>query len=183
MKAATSWMQQQVLATATVVRWRLAWLSKPETWRRRKRRQSQKIRRSVQKQRRSTVWDNQRKTFGVVISPARLTAWIAASALILLTGTELFGTALSWVKLSPIWHVFSFAVDTRPIATLLDYASHPIDPRSYSSVAVTAVGAKATLLAFFFATVGVVASTALNTLRSSPPLLLSSPRLTTGCDR
>lgn len=159
-------MQQQVLATATVVRWRLAWLSKPETWRRRKRRQSQKIRRSVQKQRRSTVWDNQRKTFGVVISPARLTAWIAASALILLTGTELFGTALSWVKLSPIWHVFSFAVDTRPIATLLDYASHPIDPRSYSSVAVTAVGAEATLLAFFFATVGVVASTALNTLRS-----------------
>lgn len=106
-----------------------------------------------------------------------------ASALILLTGTELFGTALSWVKLSPIWHVFSFAVDTRPIATLLDYASHPIDPRSYSSVAVTAVGAEATLLAFFFATVGVVASTALNTLRSSPPLLLSSPRLTTGCDR
>lgn len=91
--------------------------------------------------------------------------------------------ALSWVKLSPIWHVFSFAVDTRPIATLLDYASHPIDPRSYSSVAVTAVGAEATLLAFFFATVGVVASTALNTLRSSPPLLLSSPRLTTGCDR
>ncbi|MFV3921148.1 hypothetical protein ACNJL0_19525, partial [Mycobacterium tuberculosis] len=80
-------------------------------------------------------------------------------------------------------HVFSFAVDTRPIATLLDYASHPIDPRSYSSVAVTAVGAEATLLAFFFATVGVVASTALNTLRSSPPLLLSSPRLTTGCDR
>lgn len=135
-------MQQQVLATATVVRWRLAWLSKPETWRRRKRRQSQKIRRSVQKQRRSTVWDNQRKTFGVVISPARLTAWIAASALILLTGTELFGTALSWVKLSPIWHVFSFAVDTRPIATLLDYASHPIDPRSYSSVAVTAVGCR-----------------------------------------
>lgn len=161
---------------ARLVKW-------PETWRRRKRRQSQKIRRSVQKQRRSTVWDNQRKTFGVVISPARLTAWIAASALILLTGTELFGTALSWVKLSPIWHVFSFAVDTRPIATLLDYASHPIDPRSYSSVAVTAVGAEATLLAFFFATVGVVASTALNTLRSSPPLLLSSPRLTTGCDR
>lgn len=183
MKAATSWMQQQVLATATVVRWRLAWLSKPETWRRRKRRQSQKIRRSVQKQRRSTVWDNQRKTFGVVISPARPDGLDSGQCADpsdrhrVVRDSALVGQAF------PIWHVFSFAVDTRPIATLLDYASHPIDPRSYSSVAVTAVGAEATLLAFFFATVGVVASTALNTLRSSPPLLLSSPRLTTGCDR
>lgn len=109
-----------------------------------------------------------------------LLAWVTPIVTAL---ADVVPAELSWVKLSPIWHVFSFAVDTRPIATLLDYASHPIDPRSYSSVAVTAVGAEATLLAFFFATVGVVASTALNTLRSSPPLLLSSPRLTTGCDR
>jgi hypothetical protein len=117
-------------------------LGSVRAWRCAHRRQQAKLRSARWWHARRVQIDKQRMTFGVDASLARQSVWPATTAVVLLVLTEWVGRHLT--------HVRRFRIDL---------LSQTLEPDKYATLAGTAVAAEATLLALFFATVGVVAST------------------------
>lgn len=91
----------------------------------------------------SSQFDGQRKNFTVAVELAAKTAGVAIAAALLLMATEALGAALSHLDWGPVQRLAA----TR-------------ESSDYESLAQGLIGAEATLLALYYATVGVVASTA-----------------------
>jgi hypothetical protein len=87
--------------------------------------------------------DGQRKNFAVALELAAKSAGIALAAAVLLWATEIIGALLSHIGWDPVQHLTA----TR-------------ESKDYESLVGVLIGAEATLLALYYATVGVVASTA-----------------------
>lgn len=134
-------------------------LGKPSRWRRRLRRRRRMIRRSERRQARRSRFDGQRKNLVVAVRLAHQTWRLAASAVLLLALTEVIGSGLAGISW-PVLHVRSASLDLGSRWNPLTLLAMLADPGQYNTLAATAVGAEATLLALFYATVGVVASTA-----------------------
>jgi len=128
---------------AVTARLRLRLLAEPRWWRWRDRWHRWAVRRSRWMQMRSSQIDGQRKNFAVAVELAIQSAGIAIAAAVLLLATEALGTALSHIGWRPIQHIAA----TR-------------ESNDYESLIGVLIGAEATLLALYYATVGVVASTA-----------------------
>ncbi|WP_156448403.1 hypothetical protein [Mycobacterium sp. NAZ190054] len=128
---------------AAVARWRLRLLAAPRWWRWRERWHRWTVRRSRWLQTRSSQFDGQRQNLAVAVQLATQSAAIAIGAAVLLLATEAIGVALSHIGWSPIQRIAA----TR-------------ESSDYESLVGVLIGAEATLLALYYASVGVVASTA-----------------------
>lgn len=128
---------------ALAARSRLRLLAAPRWWRWRHRLHRWDLRRSHWLQARSSHFDGQLKNLTVAVELAVQSAWIAIAATVLLIATEALGAALSHIGWGPVQHL----VATR-------------ESSDYESLIGVLIGAEATLLALYYATVGVVASTA-----------------------
>ncbi|MGW0162227.1 hypothetical protein ACWDUN_23220 [Mycobacterium sp. NPDC003323] len=124
-------------------RLRLRLLAEQQWWRWRNRWHRWGVRRSLWLQTRSSQVDGHRKNLGVAVKLATQSAGIAIAATLLLLATESIGAALSQICWGPIQHI----AGTR-------------ESKDYESLVGVLIGAEATLLALYYATVGVVASTA-----------------------
>jgi hypothetical protein len=83
---------------------------------------------------------------------------------LLLVATELTGLALTYITWTP-FRLFSITVDPGIIWTPFEVLSRNVKPGKYDSLAAAAVTAEATFLALYYATIGVVASTAYSSVR------------------
>jgi hypothetical protein len=128
---------------AVTARWRLRLLAEPRWWRWRDRWHRWDVRRSRWLQARMSQVDGKRKNLAVAADLATQSAGIAITAIVLLVATEAFGTLLSHIGWGPVQRL----AGTQGSA-------------EYESLAQGLIGAEATLLALYYATVGVVASTA-----------------------
>lgn len=128
---------------AASARLRLRRLAEPSWWRRRKRWHRWNVQRTRWLQARSSRLDGQRKNFAVALELAAKSAGIALAAAVLLWATEIIGAMLSHTGWEPVQHLTA----TR-------------ESKDYESLVGVLIGAEATLLALYYATVGVVASTA-----------------------
>jgi hypothetical protein len=128
---------------AVTARLRLRLLAEPRWWRWRARWHRWDVQRFRWLQARSSRFDGQRKNLAVAAKLATKSAGIALTAAVLLLATEVLGTLLSHIGWSPLQHI----TGTR-------------ESHDYESLVGVLIGAEATLLALYYATVGVVASTA-----------------------
>jgi hypothetical protein len=124
-------------------RLRLRRLAEPRWWRWRKRWHRWNVQRTRWLQARSSRLDGQRKNFAVALELATKSVGIALAAAALLWATEIIGALLSHTGWEPVQHLTA----TR-------------ESKDYESLVGVLIGAEATLLALYYATVGVVASTA-----------------------
>lgn len=121
----------------------LAQLGRIKYWKKREQRSQRRLLRSGRLQRVEEAWNSHRDDTRTVLQLARRSAWSGLSALLLFGASELLAYGLGRID----WGPFKF-LDQRLAAG------------DYQSFVGTAVGAAATFLALFFTTVGVVASTA-----------------------
>ncbi|BBY70390.1 hypothetical protein MPRI_25770 [Mycobacterium paraintracellulare] len=128
---------------AVAARFRLRLLAAPRWWRWRERWHRWDVQRSRWLQARSSQADGQRKNLAVAVELATKSAGIAIAAAVLLLANEALGTVLSHIGWGPAQHLAATRESTQ-----------------YESLAQGLIGAEATLLALYYATVGVVASTA-----------------------
>ncbi len=129
---------------AVTARLRLRLLAEPRWWRWRARWHRWNVRRSRSLQARSSRFEGHRKNLAVAAQLATKSAGgIALTATVLLLATEVFGVLLSHIEWSPLQHITGIREST-----------------DYESLVGVLIGAEATLLALYYATVGVVASTA-----------------------
>jgi hypothetical protein len=126
---------------------RLRELGKVSYWQRRQRQDRRSLRRSLRTQRLRSGLDSRRQDSRVVADLSRKAVFPVVTALLLVVVSELVGWAIN-----------------RAGWTVLDHVDHRLDPGSYETLAAAAVTAEAAFLALFYTTVGVVASTAYQTV-------------------
>jgi hypothetical protein len=168
--------------SSLIVRFRLRRLGTPGLWDRRERYRQAKIRRSHRRQSRSSRREGQRRNISAAAQLASQTKGLALTALLLLVSTEVFGYELSKVTW-PVLHRGPLLVNLQSKWNPFEFFSVAVDSQQYGSLAATAVGAEATFLALFYATVGVVASTAYSAVPGDIRQLFVDSRISlSGCE-
>ena len=147
---------------AVTARLRLRLLAEPRWWRWRDRWHRWDVRRSRWLQARSSQFEGQRKNLAVAVELATKSAGIAIAAAVLLLATEALGALLCHIGWGPVQHITA----TR-------------ESNDYESLIGVLIGAEATLLALYYATVGVVASTAYSSVPGDIRKLFVQQRIST----
>ena len=138
---------------------RLKRLGQPRWWLRQERKRRRSIRVSQRKNalRRSVA--DQRRNFLVARQLAWRSRWLAVTSLSLFAATEILAKWLARMTSSPL-RLWSKTIDLGTVWAPFESILCTVEPGKYEALAGAAVGAEATILALFYATIGVVASTA-----------------------
>ena len=138
---------------------RIERLGRPQWWLRRERQHNRAIRFSQRKNALRGAAADQRRNVSIARELAWRSRWLALTSLLLFGASELLARWLCKVTSSPL-RLWSKTIDLGTVWTPFVSVVGTVEPGKYDALAAAAVGAEATILALFYATIGVVASTA-----------------------